>query len=115
MAVRLLIISLVIFACQTDQPKAKVEILAWEQVFDESSNRYNPVEIHYQIINTGDVHLDYFSITVRVTCVDNSGYESSDFGYDIPPDSSIVDFFYIDTEGKKAVTVEIIDWEVKSF
>lgn len=106
---------IILFSCQIDQPGAKVTLTSWSQVFNETSNKYNPVEIHYRIENTSDANIDSYTIYAEVTCDDGSKYDGSTFGYDLPAGEEKTDFFYIDTEGKKATDVAITNWEVKKW
>lgn len=105
--------TIILLGCQVTQPGADVVLTTWSQVFNESSNMYGPVEVHYRIENTGDTNIDSYTIYAEVTCDDGSKYTGSTFGYDLPAGESKVDFFYTDTDGKKATNVEITNWEVK--
>jgi len=106
---------IILLTCQVAQPSADAVLTTWSQVFNESSNMYGPVEIHYRIENTGGTNIDSYTIYAEVTCDDGSKFDGSTFGYDLPAGESKTDFFYIDTDGKKATDVKITNCEVKKW
>lgn len=100
--------------CLDNTPEVDLKITNWSQEYDDSLNQFGPVDINYQIKNIGDVDIASYSISAIVTCEDSSKHEDYDEGCELPIDAERNDSLSVNTQGKKAVSVELIEKDLQT-
>ena len=118
----LLSVSLAISSCTnslTDptEPKktATVTITDKKQTYYSSLNQYGLVEIYYNVKNTGNVKIDYYKVTFKVTCKDGSVYTAWDNGTEVNAEEEVSDKTYVDTADKQFSTIEVTKQELTHY
>lgn len=76
----------------------------------------NYIYIYYELINTGNVNIDCYTVYFMAYCTDNSTITDYTVGFNVPPNTSRADYAVFFTAGKtaRAVTVYQIylrNWE----
>jgi len=99
--------------CLDSMPEVDLKVISWDQEYDDSLNQFDSVGIDYRIKNIGDVDIASYSITAIVTCEDSSKHEGYDEGCELPVNGERSDSVTVDTKGKKAVSVELIEEDLQ--
>lgn len=101
--------------CFDLEPEAEFEITDWEQSYYEISREYSSVKVYYRIQNTGPVNIDYYQVWIEVKTEDGSAFQEWTNGLDVAKGKYATDYTYIDVSGKKASSVSITDYELKTY
>ncbi len=96
-------------------PEATFTITSWEQDYYEYLEEYSSVEIYYEAKNIGEVDIDFFQVLLEVTCIDDSKYTEWDYGSDLLVGITLTETAYIDTAGKEASSVKIINEQLETY
>lgn len=100
--------------CFDNMPEVDLKITNWSQEYDDSLNQFDAVDINYRIKNIGDVDIASYSISAIVTCEDSSKHEDYDEGCELPVNAERNDSLSVNTRGKKAVSVELIEQDLQT-
>jgi len=92
--------------------QASFTITEWNQDYYEYLEYWSSVEIWYEITNIGNVEFDFYYVWFDVTCEDESIYHDYDCGYGFAPGKTYSEHTFVDTARKKAIKVEIVDYEL---
>ena len=91
-------------------------ITDWEQSYYEYSEEWSDyVYVYYEVENTGNVEIDYYKVYLTVTCADGSKYYDWTNGLSVGVGHKYSDYTMVNVAGKKAVSVEITDWDLTHY
>jgi|AntAceMinimDraft_17_1070374.scaffolds.fasta_scaffold195693_1 hypothetical protein len=100
----------------TNIVSANFVITDWEQNYYEYSEEWSDyVYVYYEVENTGNVEIDYYKVYLTVTCIDGSKYYDWTNGLSVGVGHKYSDYTMVNVAGKRAVSVEITDWELTHF
>ena len=100
----------------TNIVSANFVITDWEQNYYEYSEEWSDyVYVYYEVENTGNVEIDYYKVYLTVTCIDCSKYYDWTNGLSVGVGHKYSDYTMVNVAGKRAVSVEITDWELTHF
>ena len=116
----LVLVILLILATVSCSPSPKIlscdiVIESWGQNYYEYSGEWSDLVVFYTITNTGNVDIYYYQIWFKAYCKDGSSYEDWTSGLWVNVGYSKTDYTFINVPDKEVVSVEVTDWELKSF
>jgi hypothetical protein len=112
------LLSTVLISCEEilgSKVEAEFRIIDWTQEFYISLQEWGPVEIQYEIENTGDVTIDCYVVYFDARCIDLSVYSDCHAGSDVKPGETYACSTLVDTAGNEAVSVSISDYELEIY
>jgi hypothetical protein len=89
-------------------------ITDWEQSYYEYFEEWSDY-VYYEVENTGNVEIDYYKVYLTVTCMDGSKYYDWTNGLSVGVGHKYSDYTMVNVAGKRAVSVEITDWELTHY
>jgi len=90
---------------------ARFEIIDWEQSYYSSLGEHGLVQINYRITNIGTLDIRYYKVWFEVRCDDGTKFKEWTNGVDVwDYETSST---YVDTSGRRAVSVSVSDYELK--
>lgn len=96
-----------------EELSADVVIVDWEQEeIPKNGNGYDKVKIWYRLENTGTLSIDYYQVWFYVICIDGSIYSDWTDGTCVNVGGYAFEKTKIDTSGKEAIRVGIVDSEL---
>ena len=93
--------------------EADFEVMDWEQDRYSSLGRYGLVDISYKVTNTGWFDIRYYEVWFEVETEDGMHYREWTNGLNVPRWGFETDSTLINTGGKRAVSVSVVDYELK--
>ncbi len=85
---------------------AMCTVTSWEQKQYGYGDDWGHVEVRFEVWNTGNVEIDYYSVHCEAYCHGAAYFQWAN-GVNVPVGATITDIAYIDTAGKKATSVAI--------
>jgi len=113
-----LILAMFLVGCGTTPSNilsANFIITDWEQNYYEYLQDWGNVYIYYEVENTGNAEIDYYKVYFTVTCIDGSKYYDWTNGLSVGVGHKYSDYTIVNVAGKRAVSVEITDWELTNY
>ena len=91
-------------------------ITEWKQTYYEYIEEWSDyVYVYYEIENTGNVEIDYYKVYFTVNCMGGSQYYDWTNGLSVGVGKKYSDWTMVNVAGKKAISVEITDWELENW
>jgi len=94
---------------------AEVTTTDIKQTHYEILNSHGLVEVYYNIKNVGNVEIDYYKVSFKVTCEDGSTYTEWDNGTNVGVGKELSDHTYLNVADKKYSKVEVVDIELDTY
>ena len=107
----LIILSLLLACSDSESPEkildAIVKIKDWDQPYYSALHEWGILTIYYDITNTGNVKIDYYKVTFKVTTDDGLTWYDWDNGLDVSPGETLSDYTMIDVGNRKVTKVQV--------
>ena len=91
---------------------AMCTVTGWDQKQYGYGDDWAHVEVRFQLLNTGNEEIDYYSVHCEAYC-DGATYSQRASGVNVPVGATVTGIAYIDTAGKQASSVAITDWNLE--
>ena len=99
-------------AAPKENLSAMCTVTGWDQKQYGYGDDWAHVEVRFQLLNTGNEEIDYYSVHCEAYC-DGATYSQWASGMNVPVGATVTGIAYIDTAGKKASSVAITDWDLE--
>ncbi len=111
------ILPILLISCEEllgSKVEARFRIVDWTQEFYIYFQEWGPVDIQYEIANTGDVTIDHYKVFFDIRCIDLSVHSGRHVGSNVEPGKTYSHRILVDTAGNQATSVSVSDYELET-